>query len=183
MKLSLLIRKEFYPSAKELKKENLKIEWYCNTRVNLVDQELLNEMYSAGCRGLSYGIESGSQKILDNSKKGTTIDQAEKAIKWAKNAGIKVYCSFIFGLPGENRHTIDETLSFIKRTLPTGAQFNVAVPYPGSELYKIAMENEWIDNDIDWRKMFQHYSVMRTDDLDYDDLEKARKKAYSSFIF
>jgi radical SAM superfamily enzyme YgiQ (UPF0313 family) len=166
-----------------LKREKLKIVWYCNTRVGLVDAELLKAMYNAGCRGLSYGIESGSQTILDGSKKGTTIEQAEKAIKWTKKAGIKVYCSFIFGLPFENRHTIEETKQFVKRTLPTGAQFNVAVPYPGSELHHLAMEKGWIKDGVDWREMYQHNANMRTEALDYQDIDEARKDAYRTLYF
>jgi anaerobic magnesium-protoporphyrin IX monomethyl ester cyclase len=161
-----------------LKREKLKIVWYCNTRVGLVDAELLTAMYDGGCRGLSYGIESGSQTILDCAKKGATVEQAEKAIEWAKKAGIKVYCSFIFGLPNENRQTIEETIQFVKRTLPTGAQFNVAVPYPGSELHRIAIEKGWIKAGVDWREMYQHDAIMRTDELNNQDLDEARKNAY-----
>jgi radical SAM superfamily enzyme YgiQ (UPF0313 family) len=129
------------------------------------------------CSGISYGIESGSQKILDKVVKNTTIKQAEDAIRWAKSVGIKTYCSFIFGLPGENLETINETLDFIKRTLPTGAQFNVAVPYPGTELFEYAVKSGKIEN-IDWRKLFQHESIMGTDELRPEDLNKARYKAY-----
>ncbi len=166
-----------------LKRDKLKIVWYCNTRVELVDAELLREMYDAGCRGLSYGIESGSQLILDGAKKGTTVEQAEKAIKWAKKSGIKVYCSFIFGLPEENQQTIEETKQFVKRTLPTGAQFNVAVPYPGSELYSSAVEKGWIKAGVDWREMYQHDATMRTDELSFQDLDQARKNAYHNLYF
>ena len=140
-------------------------------------------MYAAGCRGLSYGIESGSQIILNNAKKGTTVEQAEKAIKWGKFVGLKVYCSFIFGLPGENCRTVEETIKFVKRTLPTGAQFNVAVPYPGSELYKIAVDKGWIKAGVGWGEMYQHDSVMRTDALSYKDLDEARKSAYRTLYF
>jgi radical SAM superfamily enzyme YgiQ (UPF0313 family) len=111
------------------------LRWYCNTRVNLVDEETLKAMKSGGCRGLSLGIESGSQKILDNVKKGITTAEAARAIKMAKHAGLLVYASFIFGLPGEDQSTAKETLTFVKNALPHGAQFNVAVPYPGTEFY------------------------------------------------
>ena len=166
-----------------LKHEKLNIVWYCNTRVGLVDADLLKRMYEVDCRGLSYGIESGSQTILDNAKKGTTVEQAENAIKWAKKAGLKVYCSFILGLPGENWTTVEETIQFVKRTLPTGAQFNVAVPYPGSELYRIAVNNGWITEGADWREMYQHDAVMRTDELSSKDLDEARRRAYRALYF
>ena len=169
--------------AEGIKRENLKILWYCNTRVNLVDKSLLETMYKGGCRGISFGIESGSQKILDNAKKGVTVEQAEEAISLTKKVGIKVYCSFIFGLPGENWSTVGETIKFVRRTLPTGAQFNVAVPYPGTELYQIALKKGWIKAGIDWASLYQHESVMRTDELTSEDINKARKMGYRALYF
>ena len=163
--------------------ENVDIIWYCNTRVDLVDKELLQLMRTAGCKGISYGIESGSQKILDNAKKGITVKQAENAIQWTKKSGIKVFCSFMFGLPGENWETIKETIGFVKRTLPTSAQFNVAVPYPGTELYDIALKKGWIKEKVGWRDLYQHESIMGTDELSHEDLNRARKLAYKSLYF
>jgi len=169
--------------AEGIIKEKLNLFWYCNTRVNLITKDLLQTMYNGGCRGISYGVESGSQVVLDNSLKGIKVKQAEQAIKWAKDVGIKTYCSFIFGLPGENAATVQETIAFVRRTLPTGAQFNVAVPYPGTELYEIAVGNGWVSKDIDWRQMYQHKALMRTAELSNDELDKARKLAYRSLYF
>ena len=73
-------------------------------------------MFDGGCRGISFGVESGSQLILDNAKKGITVDQAAEAIKKAKKIGLKVNCSFMFGLPGESWNTIKETIDFVKKT-------------------------------------------------------------------
>ncbi|MGA3059736.1 MAG: radical SAM protein [Candidatus Bathyarchaeia archaeon] len=169
--------------AEGINRENLKILWYCNTRVNLVDKSLLKIMYNGGCRGISFGIESGSQTILDNAQKGVTVKQAEDAINLTKEVGMKVYCSFIFGLPGENWNTVNETIKFVRRTLPTGAQFNVAVPYPGTELYQIALKKGWIKAGIDWSTMYQHESAMRTDELTSEELNKARKMGYRALYF
>jgi len=168
--------------SKTIRDEGLHIKWYCNTRVNLVDEELLKIMYDGGCRGIAYGIESGSEKILNNAKKEITIEQAKNAIKWTKGAGIKTYASFIFGLPGENWNTVEETINFIKEVLPHSAQFNVAVPYPGSELYDFAIKNGLI-SDTDWRDFYQHKALMRTEELSTSDLEKARKLAYKTLYF
>lgn len=163
--------------------EELKFTWYCNTRVNKVDAELLRLMKQAGCRGMSFGIESGSQTILNNAKKGTTIKQAEDAIRMAKKAGIKTYISCMFGLPGETWDTVQETIDFVKRTLPNGAQFNVTVPYPGTELYEMAIDQGLIPDNLDWTQLFQHKSILRTDEMSTDDLERARKMAYRSLYF
>jgi len=169
--------------AEGIRKEKLKIAWYCNTRVDLVDDKLLKIMYDGGCRGISYGIESGSQEILNNIKKGTTVEEAENAIKWAKEAGIKVYCSFILGLPGENWNTFEETIRFVKRTLPTGAQFNIAVPYPCTPMYDLAVEKGWVKASLSWRELYQHTANMRTDSLKEGELERARRIAYRTLYF
>ena len=136
--------------------DQIMVTWYCNTRSNKVNLELLKLMREAGCKGISLGVESGSQTILNNAKKGTTVEQNEQAIAAAKKAGIKTYCSFMFGLPGENWDTIKETIDFVKRTCPNGAQFNVVVPYPGTKLFDLAKENGWISLKIDWNKLYQH---------------------------
>jgi radical SAM superfamily enzyme YgiQ (UPF0313 family) len=169
--------------AEGIRERKLELTWYCNTRANLVDEPLLKAMRLSGCRGMSFGVESGSQKILDNAKKGITIQEAETAIKTAKKAGIKVFCSFIFGLPGENWETVNETIMFVKRNLPTGAQFNVAVPYPGTELYETAIERGWVEKDFGWADLLQHEAAMRTDELTAEELNLARKRAYRALYF
>jgi radical SAM superfamily enzyme YgiQ (UPF0313 family) len=163
--------------------EGINLAWYCNTRVDRVDPELLELMRKAGCRGISYGVESGSQVILDNAKKSHAVEQACNAIKWAKDAGIKTYASFMVGLPGENWDTVQETLGFIKSALPNGAQFNVAVPYPGTELYEIAKTNGWIAENLNWRTLYQHSSAMGTAEMTSSELNQARKLLYRSLYF
>ncbi|MFO7618160.1 MAG: radical SAM protein [Thermoplasmata archaeon] len=159
--------------------ENLKIKWYCNTRANLLDEELIIAMKKAGCRGMSIGVESGSQKILDMASKRITIAEAKNAITLAKKHGIKVLCSFIFGLPGETWDTVNETILFVKDTLPTGVQFNVAVPYPGTQLHKWALEKKLLE-ETDWRQLYQHESVVGTEDMSPLELDMARQKAYKA---
>ncbi len=163
--------------AQGVREAGLGIKWYCNTRVDLVDEELMQVMYKGGCRGISYGVESGSQEVLDNAGKDCTVNQAENAIKWAKKAGIKVYCSFIFGLPGETSETVRETLGFIKGVLTTSAQFNVAVPYPGTELYDIVYR-ERAQSPTGWDSLYQHQAVVGTQALSPHELDQARLSAY-----
>lgn len=163
--------------------EKLDIKWYCNSRVDLIDRELLEKMKEAGCRAVCMGIESGSEKIMGGANKRASVEKAAQAIKMVKDAGIKVYCSFILGLPGENWGTVNETIDFVKRTLPTGAQFNVAAPYPGTKLYEIALEKGWIKKQTDFRSMYQHEAMMRTEELSTEELENARNKAYKAIYF
>lgn len=159
------------------------LRWYCNTRVNLVDPELLEIMRASGCRGIAFGVESGDQTILDTVKKGIKVEEAKRAISWTKDTGIKVYASFILGLPGETRDSIEETLHFIKETLPHGAQFNIAVPYPGTELYKMALEEGLISRHTDWTKLYQHKAILGSMNLSEHELENARIRAYRALYF
>jgi radical SAM superfamily enzyme YgiQ (UPF0313 family) len=177
-----LDKKRAVKLSQALIEERLDIDWYCNTRAHLVDRELLTIMRKAGCRGISYGIESGSQKILDSASKHITIEQARNAIVWAKEAGIKTFCSFILGLPGEDWGTVQETIRFVKETLPTSAQFNVAVPYPGTKLYEQVYGDDGA-KELDFRKLFQDSAIAGTESLKPADLNRARQMAYRSLYF
>ncbi|MDD1767334.1 MAG: radical SAM protein [Methanomassiliicoccales archaeon] len=174
-----LDRKRVIRLSEALIQEDLDIRWYCNTRAHLVDRKLLALMKKAGCRGISYGIESGSQKILDSASKHITVEQGRNAVAWAKEVGIKTFCSFILGLPGEDWQTIKETMDFVRRSLPTSAQFNVAVPYPGTKLYdEVCGESR--KDDVDFRRLFQDAAVVGTKALTPQDLNRARRSAYGS---
>jgi len=169
-------RKRVEVICRRLTEERLDIQWYCNTRAQLVDPELLRTMRRAGCRGVSFGIESGSQRILDSVDKKITVEQGRQAIEWAKAARLKVFASFILGLPGEDWSTVQETLDFVKDTLPTSAQFNVAVPYPGTRLYEQIYGTE--AREVDFRRLYQDDAVVGTERLTPQDLNRAREMAY-----
>lgn len=170
-------RKRVVELCSRLREEGLKIRWYCNTRAQLVDPELLRMMRSAGCRGISFGIESGSQKILDSVEKNITVEQARNAVLWAKEAHLKTFCSFILGLPGEDWETINETLDFVQKTLPTSAQFNVAVPYPGTRFYQQVHGHNGLE-ELDFRRLYQDEAIVGTEKLSPQDLNRAREMAY-----
>jgi anaerobic magnesium-protoporphyrin IX monomethyl ester cyclase len=161
-----------------IRREGLDIRWYCNTRVHLVDPELLRTMRAAGCSGISYGVESGNQKILDSVSKAATVDQAANAIRWAKEEGIKTYCAFILGLPGETEESAMDTIRFAMKTLPNGAQFNVLAPYPGTELYE-TLRREGLIPELDWRQMYQDQASVGTGSLSRKELNRLRKLAYT----
>lgn len=156
------------------------IKWYCNTRTNLVDPGMLKMMREAGCRAISFGVESGSQKILDNVSKGITPEQSANAIRWAYRAGIKMHCSFIFGLPGETEETIMETLRFVKKNLPMSAEFNIATPYPGTRLLDYCIEKGYVQKGLNWHNLYQDIVHFKTGEFSSEYLEKVRKRAYLS---
>jgi len=129
--------------------ERVDIKWGASARVNLIDPLQLKLMYRAGCRNLSYGFESGSQRILNDMKKGVKVEQAVKAVEYTRKAGITVEGSFMIGMFEENEESVNETVSFIKRTgLPIYRFFNVT-PYPGTYLYNEAKKKGIIPRDED----------------------------------
>lgn len=158
--------------------ENLDIKWTAATRVNLVNNNLLRNMYKAGCVNLGYGFESGSQIVLDRMRKGVTVKQAEEAIEMTKAAKIGASGSFIFGMPGETIDTIKETLDFIKRTRLPLYRFFYATPYPRTELYEIAKKMGRLPVDED--KYLESLGEMRNTFLvnltDFSDAELVRLK-------
>ena len=132
--------------AKELGK--LGVVWSCNAKAN-VPRKTLEAMKAGGLRLLLVGYESGNQKILHNIKKGLLVDVARKFAKDCHELGIIVHGTFILGLPGETRETIQETLKFAKEVNPRTLQVSLAAPYPGTFLYKQAKENGWFASDVD----------------------------------
>jgi radical SAM superfamily enzyme YgiQ (UPF0313 family) len=115
--------------------KKIDILWSARTRVDRVDQKLLNLMSAAGCRKISFGIESGCQRILDRLQKDITLEQVQKTIKAARKAGISVYADFMIGNPDETIEDIKKTIGFACKLPIQYAQFSITTPYPSTPLY------------------------------------------------
>jgi len=126
----------------------LGITWSCNAKAN-VPRETLQVMKDNGLRLLLVGYESGNQQILINIKKGLRVERARRFAADCRDLGITVHGTFILGLPGETRETIEETIRFAREVNPHSLQVSVAAPYPGTELYRQAVENGWLPDDDD----------------------------------
>ncbi len=160
--------------------KGLKIHWTCNSRVDTVIQKLLEAMARAGCWMISYGFESGNQAILDNVKKKITIYQSREAVRFAKEAGIKVVGHFALGLPGESEKTLKETIHFSITSGIDMAQFYCAVPFPGSSLYETATEKGWI-NGKSFEEFRQDNAVMNLPGLKPEIVNLYRKRGFYKF--
>ena len=126
--------------AREIGK--LGIVWSCNAKAN-VPRATLKVLKDNGLRLLLVGYESGNQQILHNIKKGMLIDVAKRFAKDCRELGIVTHGTFILGLPGETKETIEETIRFAIEINPHTLQVSLAAPYPGTFLYKQALENNW----------------------------------------
>jgi hopanoid biosynthesis associated radical SAM protein HpnJ len=128
--------------ARELGK--LGVTWSCNAKAN-VPRATLEVLRDNGLRLLLVGYESGNQQILHNIKKGMRIDVARRFTKDCHELGVTIHGTFILGLPGETKETIEETIRFAAEINPHTIQVSLAAPYPGTELYRQAMEEGWLD--------------------------------------
>ncbi len=130
-------------------KRKLKVKWFAHARVNTVDENLLRLMKRAGCAHVSFGIESGNQTILKTIKKGTTLEQARKAVSVCQRAGIKTLTTFMIGNPGETQETVRDTIDFAIELNPDIAVFSILVPLPGTEVYN-KYRGVLFDTSLNW---------------------------------
>ncbi|MCC6177665.1 MAG: radical SAM protein [Chloroflexi bacterium] len=162
----------------------LKVRWTCNSRVDYVDAEMLALMGKAGCWMISWGIESGNEAILKNARKGADPRKTERALRWAKAAGIKNWGYFIIGLPGETEETIRETIDFSKKLPLDLALFHVAAPYPGTPFFFQVMENGWFRPGTRWEEVdMDRSTVLDYGTLKAEDLERWQKRAWREWAF
>ena len=122
----------------------LGVTWSCNAKAN-VPRKTLEKLKAGGLRLLLVGYESGDQQILFNIKKGMRVEVAEQFTKDCHDLGIKIHGTFIAGLPGETRETLQQTIDWACKINPHTIQVSLAAPYPGTFLYDQAVENGWLN--------------------------------------
>jgi anaerobic magnesium-protoporphyrin IX monomethyl ester cyclase len=123
--------------CQEIRSRNLPITWHAFARVDTVSPEVLGAMSDAGCTDLLYGVESGSQEVLDRIGKGITLEQVARAVKMGQEAGLRIFASFILGLPGETKESLKTTAGFA-RSLGCQYGFHVLSPFPGTRIWEEA---------------------------------------------
>lgn len=138
-----------------IEKYDGKISWWAQTRADCVDQDILNLMKRSGCKILSFGVESGVDRLLKIINKNINLNQVKEAVKMVKNAGISPRGSFILGLPTETFIDSLKTI-FLALTNPFGRiKIGLATPYPGTELWELAVKEGKIKIDEDWNRFTQ----------------------------
>jgi radical SAM superfamily enzyme YgiQ (UPF0313 family) len=167
--------------CREIKERNLKLRWTCGTRVDMVTKDLLRTMKEAGCIGVWFGVESGSQRLLNDMHKGISVDQTIKAFKWAREVGLRTLAQVIIGFPGEDRETAWETIRLVEKISPDEVGFyNVATPFPGTPLYDQVVENGWL-RVTDFEKYDTTKPIFETPLLSMKEIEKIRELAFLRF--
>jgi len=169
----------------EIIKRNLNIVWDIRTRVNTVDEEILKALKKAGCQRTNYGVEAGTQRILDILRKGITLEQIEKAFKITKEAGLETIGYFMIGSPTETREDVIQTIRLMKKLNPDYVHITITTPFPSTDLYKMALREKIIPGDI-WQEFAKNpqpgfIPPVWEKELNREELFDLLKKAYQSF--
>jgi anaerobic magnesium-protoporphyrin IX monomethyl ester cyclase len=160
-------------------RERLALTWTCNSRVDYVDEEMLQLMGRAGCTLIAWGIESGNEQVLRRAHKGYEMQQAQRALRWAHAAGIKNWGYFIIGLPGETVDTIQDTIAFAKALPLDIALFHIAAPYPGTPFFFDVIENGWVRPGTHWEEIdMDEATVLDYPHLTAEDLRYWQRRAF-----
>ena len=173
--LLTLNHRHVFTFCDEIMARGLQFNWSIFSRADTVNAELLHRMRQAGCNWMLYGVESGSQKILDTVKKKITLDKIREGVQLAKEADIKVMASFIIGLPGETRETLRESIQFAVE-LNTTWGFNVLSPFPGTEVRENAQDYGIDILTDDWTQYDANRAVTRTSGAGPDEIADALRE-------
>lgn len=185
-------RKRVIEFCDKLKKGNLRISWDCNTRVDLIDEELLRTMKSAGCNSIKMGIETGNDRLLKLINKNITLTQARKAAALIRKVGIHWTGYFMMGLPSETKQDTYQTLKFMRELKPDFASLSTYEPFPGTRLFEIGIEKGLVQRD---RTLEGFYNICpkyyytkdinrRVDTMpkeEFEQLEAQMKQAFHSY--
>lgn len=176
----ILNRKRLIRICEMILENGLPVSWSCVARADCIDGEMVHRMKAAGCRSMSFGIESGSQQILDFEKKNISLDTIARAVEITRKAGIKTMGYNILGHPMETIDTIEQTVAFNKKIRIGDCQFAFIIPFPGTELHKIA--NQYGSFEDDWQKM-GHFNepTFVPHGFTRQQLIRCGKRAYLSF--
>lgn len=178
-----LYKKRVFEIVKEIKKRNIKLKFAFpnGLRADQVDEDILRWLKQMGVYSLAFGVESGNQIILDNVKKGETLESMEKAYKLSKKIGFETWGFFMIGLPGETEETVNNTIEFAKKLNPDVAKFHILKPFPGTEIFE-ELKKKSLITVFDYSKYGIHTRpVHRLPNMSEDEMMNLAKKAYKEF--
>ena len=162
-------RQKVIDFCNEIKRRGINVIWQCESRADTLDEELVKMMYESGCRGIWFGLESGSQKILDRLHKKLKIEQIKKAVDLCRKHRITTGGSFMFGLPIETREDVKKTFEFAKSLNLNNVIFNKYVGIPKCELYDYAKKYKL------YKEEQEGMLVIETPEFSAEELEKMQK--------
>ena len=157
------------------------VRFSAQTRVDKIDLEFVEMLKDANFETLELGVESGNAEILKKTKKGITLDQVERAVTMAKSMGLKVWCKFILGHPGETLDTIRDTMQFISKLNPDQLSVAIMTPYPGTPIHEMARKGEggYILKGREWKD----YDKYSTGVLELESVSLGQLKLYQILCY
>jgi len=148
-------RRRVLEICEEIIKRKLNIGWDFRARVDTVNKELLVRLKEAHCERIHYGVEAGTDKILEVLRKGITLEQAREAFRLTREVGISTLAYFMVGSPTETREDVMQTIEFAKELDPDFVHITIFTPFPATALYKQGVEEGVLKGDF-WRKFAAH---------------------------
>lgn len=170
-----LRKKETIELCNQMVKEKLDLEWVCDTRVDIVSQEVLESMSKAGCKTIFFGVESGSQQILRQIGRNVTLEQIENAFKLCHKNGIQTACSFMLGMPGETLKDMETSLKFAKKIDPDFCQFNIFIANPDSKMYQEVLDSK------NYTQLDDFLFSVKTEEYDFNSLMSIQRRFFREF--
>jgi len=178
-------RKRVVAICNAILKEKLDIAWDIRARVDLVDEEMLRTLREAGCQRIHFGVEASSDESLRTLRKGYTIEQVKIAFELSRRVGIETLAYFMIGIPGEGRREAERTIEFAARLGADYAHITILTPFPGTELYRMALERGLYREDY-WLEFARRPSPdfrprYWDEQLSGEELEELVREAYRRF--
>ncbi len=159
---------------------NLNISWGCTARVDTVKPDVLKRMKQAGCWEISFGLETGSNELLQKMEKAARVEVSEQAVNWTADAGIRSKGLFMLGYPGETRDSIRMTKAFVKRLPMSTMNLSKFTPYPGSPIYREIYGTNIKDDH--WQKMNGMNFVWAPEGFTIEELDKEYQSILRAFF-
>lgn len=178
-------KKRVFDICKEIRDRKIDIAWDVRSRVDTVNKDLIFSLANAGCKKIHFGIESGSQRILDILKKEITLQNIKDAFKWSKQAKLETLAYLMLGNPTETKQDIMESIKFAKSLKPDYLHIAITTPYPSTKLYDMALKQKVIDHDY-WKEFAENPTQgfipkYWEENFTHQELNDIIKKAYKSF--
>lgn len=163
------------------------VTWEARTRVDCVDEAMLALMRKAGCVRLSFGVESGSEKVLKSMRKGIDLKRVEQVFEWCRKEGIVTLADFMIGNLDEEKEDLQKTFDLVRRLRPDYVQYSICSPYPGTPLYELGLKTGLIGSDL-WlefaKNPLQKFTPpVWTQHFTEKELVEITTKAYRAFYY